>query len=185
MDDKAIIELFFARSERAIEELHTKYGNFLRQLSYRIVSDYNDAEECVNEAYLGVWNSIPPEHPAPLLTYVCKIVRNISVKRFSSNTAVKRDGRNNISIDELSEYMPSSENIESDIEAKELANMIECFLESLSTENRVIFMRRYWFYDSYGDIAKRTGLREKTVSVRLVRLRKNLAKYLKGRGISI
>lgn len=185
MDDDAIIELFFARSERAIEELHTKYGNFLRQLSYRILNDHDDADECINEAYLGVWNSIPPERPSPLLTYVCKIVRNISLKRFSSNTAEKRDNRNNISIFELSEYIPSGENTENNIEAAELAHMIESFLESLSKENRVIFMRRYWFYDAYSDIALRTGLNEKTVSVRLVRLRKKLTKYLKERGITI
>lgn len=82
IEDEKIVELFFERSEQAIQELGNKYGKVCRKLSYNIVNNMQDAEECVNDAYLGAWNAIPPEKPDPLLTYLCKIVRNISLKMY-------------------------------------------------------------------------------------------------------
>ena len=178
MNDERIIELFFERSEQAIKELDEKYGRVCHSISYNILNNWQDAEECVSDAYLGTWNAIPPAKPNPLLAFVCKIVRNISLKRYEQKTAAKRNSHYDVVMDELEDCLPSSITIEEEIAERELTKIIESFLDSLSKENRVIFLRRYWFSDTYADIAKQVGLTEKNVSVRLTRIRKELHKYL-------
>ena len=177
MTDEKIIDLFFLRSEQAISELDKKYGRACYSVSYRILNNGQDAEECVNDSYIGVWNAIPPARPDPLRAFVLKIVRNISLKRYEQNTAAKRNSHYDVAMEELEDCLASSATIE-EIEERRLTEIIEAFLGSLTEENRVIFMRRYWFSDSYADIAKRVGLTEKNVSVRLTRIRKELRKYL-------
>ena len=185
MDDEKIIELFFNRSEQAIEEVDKKYGKTCHNISYNILHNKLDAEECVNDAYLGAWNAIPPARPNPLLTYLCKIVRNLSIKRYEFNTAIKRNSTYDVAMEELESCLSSPETVESEIALKELTHIIENFLDSLSTENRVIFLRRYWFSDTYSDIAARVGMTEKNVSVRLTRIRENLRNYLKEREVLV
>ena len=185
MEDKAILDLFFARSEQAITELDGKYGGVCRRLSRNILNDIQDAEECVNDAYLGAWNAIPPARPEPLLTWLCKVVRNLSLKRLAHNSAAKRDGNCSVALAELEDCLSARDTAETELEAKELARVIEGFLDTLTAENRVIFLRRYWFSDPYGEIAKRVGLTEKNVSVRLTRLRKQLRDYLLERGVFV
>ena len=182
MLDEEIIELFFTRSEDAIKELKVKYGKICLQTSYNILDNYFDAEECVNDSYLGVWNAIPPTRPDPLLTYVLKIVRNVSLTRYQKNHAQKRNSSYDVAVEELEDFLVSDDSVESRMELKELTGAIESFLDSLNELNRVIFVRRYWFYDSYMQIAKKVGLSEKNVSVRLTRLRKQLKDYLEERG---
>lgn len=176
--DENIIELFFARSEQGIRELDTKYGKDCHNLSYHIVGSRRDAEECVNDAYLGAWNAIPPAKPNPLLTYVCKIVRNISLKIYWRKEAAKRSSHYTIALEEIEACIADQKNIEEEIEVRELACIIESFLDTLTIENRVIFMRRYWFSDSYKDIAEFVGLSEKNISVRLTRIREKMKQYL-------
>lgn len=178
MEDEKIIGLFFERSEQAIRELDIKYGQVCHKLSYNIVNNWHDAEECVNDAYLGAWNAIPPAHPDPLLAYICKIVRNISLKLYYRNKAAKRNSVYTIAIQEMETCIADQYTVEAEIEAKEIARIIEDFLDTLTIENRVIFMRRYWFFDSYKDIAGRVGLTEKNISVRLTRIRKRMKEYL-------
>lgn len=185
MLDEQIIELFFERSEQAISELDGKYGKVLHNISYNILNDRLDVEECMNDAYLGTWNAIPPERPNPLLTFVCKIVRNISVKKYHAKTAVKRNSAYDVAMSEVANYILSPNNVEAEIEAKELAHIIETFLDTLTVENRVIFMRRYWFSDTYKDIAKRVGITEKMVSMRLTRIRKQMREYLVAREVFV
>lgn len=185
MDDEKIIELFFNRSEQAIEEVDKKYGKTCHNISYNILHNKLDAEECVNDAYLGAWNAIPPARPNPLLTYLCKIVRNLSIKRYEFNTAIKRNSTYDVAMEELESCLSSPETVESEIALKELTHIIENFLDSLSTENRVIFLRRYWFSDTYSDIAARVGMTEKNVSVRLTRIRENLRNYLTEREVLV
>ena len=185
MDDEKIIELFFNRSEQVIEEVDKKYGKTCHNISYNILHNKLDAEECVNDAYLGAWNAIPPARPNPLLTYLCKIVRNLSLKRYEFNTAIKRNSTYDVAMEELESCLSSPETVESEIALKELTHIIENFLDSLSTENRVIFLRRYWFSDTYSDIAARVGMTEKNVSVRLTRIRENLRNYLKEREVLV
>ena len=185
MDDEKIIELFFNRSEQAIEEVDKKYGKTCHNISYNILHNKLDAEECVNDAYLGAWNAIPPARPNPLLTYLCKIVRNLSLKRYEFNTAIKRNSTYDVAMEELESCLSSPETIESEIALKELTHIIENFLDSLSTENRVIFLRRYWFSDTYSDIAARVGMTEKNVSVRLTRIREKLRNSLTEREVLV
>lgn len=184
MDDNAIIELFFARSEQAIRELDNQYGRTCHKLSYNILNSRQDAEECVNDAYLGAWNVIPPTRPSPLLAFVCKIVRNLSLMRYHADRAAKRGGGSyTAALEELKDCLASPHTVEGDLEEQELVHVIEDFLETLSAENRVILMRRYWFSDSCEEIAARTGLSEKNVSVRLTRIRKQLRNYLEEREV--
>ena len=91
MEDSKIVELFYERSEQAIIELSRKYEKLCKKIAKNILGNNLDAEECVNDAYLGVWNTIPPQNPNPLITYVCKIVRNTAVKKYHNNTAIKRN----------------------------------------------------------------------------------------------
>lgn len=185
MQDEKIIDLFFARSERAIHELDSKYGRLCHKLSYNILNNRQDAEECVNDAYLGMWNTIPPAKPNPLLTYLCKIVRNLSLKLYYKNTAAKRNSAYEIAMQELEPCLSSPDTVETEIENQELARLIEGFLDMLTKENRVIFMRRYWFCDTYAQIAEQVGLSEKNVSVRLTRIRRQLKNYLNETGVII
>ena len=185
MEDAGIIELFFERSEQGIRELDIKYGKACRKLSYNIVNDRQDAEECVNDAYLGAWNAIPPVKPDPLLTYICKIVRNISLNLYHRKEAAKRSSHYTIAMEEIEACIAATNAVEAEIEAVELAHSIERFLDTLTDENRVLFMRRYWFSDSCRDIAGFMGLTEKNVSVRLTRIREKLRQYLIEREVFI
>ncbi len=185
IEDGKIIELFFWRSEQAIRELDEKYGKVCRKLSHNIVNNRQDAEECVNDAYLGAWNAIPPAKPSPLLTYICKIVRNISLKTYWRKAASKRSGTYTIAMEEIEACIADPNTVETEIEVRELARIIESFLDTLTTENRVIFMRRYWFSDSCKDIAEFVGLSEKNISVRLTRIRKKMRDYLAEREVFV
>ena len=178
IDDEKIIELFFERSEQGIRELDMKYGKICHNLSYNIVNSRRDAEECVNDAYLGAWNAIPPARPNPLLSYIVKIVRNISLKTYWRKEAAKRSSHYTIAMEEIEACIADPNTIEAEIEVRELARIIESFLDTLTVENRVIFMRRYWFSDSCKDIAGFVGLSEKNVSVRLTRIRQKMKDYL-------
>lgn len=178
MDDNAILDLFFARDEQAIQAVDRKYGSMCHKLSRSILNNEQDAEECVNESYLGLWNAIPPQRPNPLVTFLCKIVRNRSIARYHTNTAAKRNGLYDAALSEIEPCLSAPDDPQAELEAKELAHLLERFLDSLSRENRVIFLRRYWFSDSYADIAKQVGLTEKNVSVRLTRIRAQLRTHL-------
>ena len=142
MEDAGIIELFFERSEQGIRELDIKYGKACRKLSYNIVNDQQDAEECVNDAYLGAWNAIPPVKPDPLLTYICKIVRNISLNLYHRKEAAKRSSHYTIAMEEIEACIAATNAVEAEIEAVELAHIIERFLDTLTVENRVLFIFR-------------------------------------------
>ncbi len=185
MEDEKIIGLFFARSEQGIQELDNQYGTICRSLSYNIVNNRQDAEECVNDAYLGMWNTVPPARPSPLLAYLCRIVRNLSLKAYWKKNAAKRSSVYTIAMEEIEAYIADRKTVEDEIEARELARIMEAFLDTLTLENRVIFMRRYWFSDSCRDIAGLMGLTEKNISVRLTRIRQKMRQYLMERGVLV
>ena len=178
IDDEKIIDLFFERSEQGIRELDNKYGAVCHNLSYNIVNNRQDAEECVNDAYLGAWNAIPPVHPNPLLSYIVKIVRNISLKIYWRKEAAKRNSTYTIAMGEIETCIADPNTVETEIEARELARIIEAFLDTLTVKERVIFMRRYAYADTYADIAKHVGISEKNVSVRLALIRQKMKQYL-------
>ena len=185
MEDEKIIDLCFARSEQGIRELDNQYGAICRSLSYNIVNNRQDAEECVNDAYLGVWNTVPPARPSPLLAYLCRIVRNLSLKVYWKKNAAKRSSVYTIAMEEIEACVADRKTVEDEIEARELARIMEEFLDTLTLENRVIFMRRYWFSDSCRDIAGLMGLTEKNISVRLTRIRQKMRQYLMERGVLV
>lgn len=184
MEDQKIIELFFARSELAIQALAAKYEKLLHKISFHILQDNEDVSECLNDTYLGIWNAIPPARPNPLSAYVCKIVRNLSLKKYRANTAAKRDASMEVSLEELEPYIltPSAEE---EWNAQELGRMINHFLQTLEQENRVLFVRRYWFADSVSDIAADMHISDNLASVRLKRIRKRLKHYLEQEGYGV
>lgn len=185
MDDSQIIDLFFERSQRAIAELSKKYGAVCSSVSKNILGNSLDAEECVNDAYLGAWNTIPPQRPAPLLTYVCRIVRNLSIAKYHANTAVKRNSFYDEALDELEDCLSSADTVESELKAEELARLIDQFLDALDKQNRVMFVQRYWYLESVAAIAQRFGLSANSASVRLFRTREKLRRYLKKEGFDV
>ncbi|MCM1539909.1 MAG: sigma-70 family RNA polymerase sigma factor [Blautia sp.] len=185
MEDSEIIDLFYARSEQAIAELSRKYGAVCRRVAGNILNSRLDAEECVNDTYLATWNTIPPQRPDPLLTYVCKIVRNLSIMKYHSNTAVKRNSFYDVALDELEECLASSATVEGEITAKELSGLLNRFLETLDRKSRVMFVRRYWYSDSVSEIAERFHMSSNNVSVRLSRIRGRLRKFLKSEGYEV
>lgn len=185
MEDSRIIDLFFERSEEAIIELSNKCGKVFMKISMNILNDLQDAEECVNDSYLGVWNSIPPDRPDPLLSYVCRIVQNIFINRRKYNNAAKRKGNYDVCLDELDYCLNSSDNIDDGIETAVLSSYIDEFLDSLDEVNRMIFVRRFWYMDPYKDIAKVSGLREGTVRVRILRVKSDLKSFLEKKGVPV
>ena len=178
MEDQQIIRLFFERSEQAITELSRKYGALCFQIADNILDDPQDAEECVNDTYLAVWNTVPPQRPSPLRTFVCKIARNLAVKRYHADTAAKRNSRYDAALGELEECLPGRDSVEGEYEAKELSLAISAFLRTLNYTDRFIFMRRYWYADSYADIGRLLGITESNARLRLMRMRKQLKTYL-------
>ena len=185
MGDDEIIEMLFLRAEESISAIEKKYGAACRKIALNILENEEDAEECVNDAYLGVWNTVPPEKPNPFSTFLFRIVRNLSLKKLTSNRAEKRSAMFEELVSELEDYLPSAETVENRMEQIELAKAINDFLATLTQENRKIFMKRYWYSKNYEQIAEETGLSKGTVSMRLVRMREKMKKFLNERGIEV
>ena len=185
MTDTEIINLFFKRSEQAIDELAKKHGNAVARVARNILGNEQDTEECVNDTYLGAWNAIPPHRPNPLRTFVCKIARNLATKKYHSNTASIRNSQYDLALDELEEFLCDGNSVEREYEAKELSVAINGFLSSLSASDRFLFMRRYWYSDSVRDIAKMADSTTNSVTVRLFRIREKLRLYLEKEGLLV
>lgn len=182
VEDNKIVALFYARSEQAIVALSQKYGKLCNHIAYNILNNAQDAEECVNDAYLGAWNTIPPQKPNPLRTYIFRIVRNIAVTKYHANTAQKRNSHYDIALDELEDCLCSPVTVESSMLAKELPHLLDRFLYTLDTQSRVMFVYRYWFGESVNDIAVKFKMRPNSVSVHLSRTRDKLRKFLTKEG---
>lgn len=183
MEDERIIQLFWERKENAIEELNQKYGAFCTKVAHNILNNHQDAEECMNDAYLGAWNSIPPEKPNPLRTYICRIVRNLAIKKYHANRAKKRDSSYDLALEELENCIPAFGSVEEVWNAKEVVRSIDDFLEHLDKENRVLFVRRYWYGESVSDLAGLFQISNHNVTVRLSRIREKLKAHLLKEGI--
>lgn len=181
MDDNRILALFWQRAEYAITAVAETYGARLYATAKNILHDHHDAEECVNDTYLALWNSIPPQRPIPLLTYASRITRNIALNRLRSSRAECRRSDYDLSLDELAACI-GSRSLEEEMDVRFLGRQINAFLGTLSKENRKLFLKRYWFGDSVQEIAKNCHLSENTVSVRLNRIRNKLKDYLTQEG---
>jgi len=184
-EDSKIIEMFLARSEAAIGALAEKYGTVCKRIAHNVLNNLSDAEECVNDTYLAVWNTIPPQRPNPLKTYICRIVRNIAIAKYHSNTAQKRNSHYDVALDELEECLADSSTVEDEISARELTVLLDNFLESLDKDSRIMFVRRYWYGDSINDIAVRFSITANNVAVRLSRIRERLRKYLRENDVQV
>ncbi len=184
MKDEAILDLYFARDERALQETHQSYGRRLLNLSGCILNSREDAEECVSDTYLRTWNSIPPTRPVSLFSYLAKICRNLSLTKVNWANAAKRKGEVVSLTQEMEQCIPDVHR-DTELESKELGRILNAFLETLSPENQMVFVRRYWFVETTAEIAARYGIKEATLITRLHRLRKKLADYLSKEGIAV
>ncbi|MBR0155907.1 MAG: sigma-70 family RNA polymerase sigma factor [Clostridia bacterium] len=185
MDDEKIIDLFFERSEQAITEISKKYGGVFMNVAMNVLGNRSDADECLNDAYLGLWNAIPPARPNPLLAFACRIVRNKSLDRYrSKGFRSERTGCEEC-IDELENYLSSGESIENEIGEKRLSDCINSFLDLRNEVDRMIFVRRFFYMDTCRDIAKASGLSSGAVRTRLSRIKADLKSYLDEKGIEI
>ena len=183
VNDTSIIALFQRRSEAALSELMRQYGRLLRQLAWNILPTEEDAEECVNDAVLDVWNSIPPQQPRSLSAYACSLVRNRALDRRRYLTAEKRGGaaEAEAELDALS----GGDAIGDYLDAREVRQILQEFLSSLTPENRILFVKRYYFCKSVTAIANELSMSENAVSVRLSRLRAKLGRLLEEREVSL
>lgn len=177
MEDKKILELLWNRVESAIDALAKKFGRRLLYTAMNILGNPQDAEEAVSDTYLALWNTIPPEKPDPLAGYVHRTGRNVALKKHRYLTAQKRSTQYEVSLEELAGILPAP-SMEEMLDARELGQAIDRFLDTISKENRILFLRRYWFGDSVKTLAKAATLSENTVSVRLSRIRIQLKDYL-------
>lgn len=181
MDDNRIINLLFDRSEQALAILGQKFGHRLLATARNILGDDQDAEECVSDTYLAVWNAIPPARPDPLAGFVFKTGRNLALKQLRHNTASKRNSHYDLSLDELSGCIAGG-SLDEALSARELGLAIDRFLTTLPRDSRIMFLRRYWFGDTIGQIAESLGYSENAVSVRLNRCRGKLRTHLEQEG---
>ena len=185
MEDTAIVDMLWKRDETALSEMTKKYYGFCRSLALRLLGNTEDAEECVNDAYLKAWNGIPPDRPERLDLYLGRAVRSLSVDLIRKKHAEKRGGKKcgaEISLEELEEVVTDGSTPESAAESARLSEIMDAFLRSLPETERNVFMRRYWFSDSIEEIAERFGFTYSKVTSMLMRTRRKLSKKLKEEG---
>ncbi len=179
MQDEMIISMYEARDERAIEMTAAEYGRLCQSIAEGILLCREDAEECVSGAYMKLWNAIPPAKPKSLSAYLGRIVRNLALNFLEKRQAEKRGGEVLPLLDELAECLPAAES------GEEIGLLLDRFFSSLTTENRRLFLRRYWYCDSIGVLSRRFALSESAVKVRLHRMREALRRELEKEGISL
>ena len=183
MDDSKIVQLYWDRNEQALTATSDKYGNYCITIAKNILGNKEDAEECVNDTYMRAWNSLPPHRPNILSTYLGKITRNLSFNLYKRNTADKRGGGEvPVVLDEIVDLVSDTDDVEKEIDRRELVKAIDDFLGKLPADKRSIFICRYWYFDSISNIASRFGMTNNYVSVLLNRLRLKLHNYLLERG---
>ncbi len=186
MNDNDIIELYFARSEDAVAETDKKYGSACRNTAYNILGNREDSEECTNDTYLKVWNVIPPERPVKFCAFIMRIVRNLAIDMCKKRGRLKNGcGYQTVDFDEISEFLPSPNTVESTVSRQELLKSIEKFLFRLPKNKRVMFVRRYFYCSTYSEIASALHMTESAVTSALRRTREKLREHLEKEGIEI
>ena len=184
MEDAKIIELFFQRNEQAVKETDTAYGRRLYVLSNNILNNREDAQECVSDTYMETWKSIPPKRPKYFYAFLASICRNVSFNRLDWRLAAKRNAEVVTLTQELEMCIPDSRQ-DGEMDRRELRRVLETFLDSLSKESRLIFLRRYLYVDTVAEIAARYGISESKVKTQLHRTRAKLHTYLTKEGIYV
>lgn len=185
MEDREIIELFWARMETAINETAKKYGRLCNYIAANILVSREDCEECVNDTYFGLWSAIPPQRPERFSAFVSKVVRNLSLKKYEYVTAEKRNPEAVCSFDELSECVSGGDYVENELENRRIEELLNTFLWKQEEAKRRVFVRRYWYFESIACICEKTGFSESKVKSMLFHLRKDLKEYLEREGVAL
>lgn len=183
MDDSKIVQLYLDRSQEAVKITQEQYGKYCYSIALSVLKNPEDAEECVNDAYVKAWNSIPPSRPEKFAAFIAKITRNCAIDKYLYNKASKRSTHNDLILNELEECISDpGDDFTEDLERRE---MINSFLATLSKTQRIVFMRRYWYMDSVADISHLTGLSKGNVKVILQRTRQKLRAHLEKAGYTL
>ena len=183
MEDERIVALYWSRTETAITETASKYGSYLNSISYNILFNHEDAQECVNDTYHNAWNSMPPHRPSILSTFLGKITRRISIDRWRNMRADKRGGGElNLALEELEDCVSGLGSVEDEIERGELTKLFNDFLNTLPATERRVFLCRYWYMDSIQSIAQQFGFSQSKVASMLHRTRAKLRVVLEKEG---
>ena len=186
MEDEKIVALYFERNEDAIQESEVKYGKYCHTISYNVLRNVEDTEECVNDTWIHAWNAIPPTRPVSLKAFLGKIARNLSLNRLQENHAQKRgNGENYTALEELDEILSAPRTVEEEVEGKLLKETIDLFLEGLSEKYRIVLMQRYWYFYSIEEIARLNGYTVNNVKSLLFRTRKRLKDHLEKEGVTL
>ena len=186
MDDEKIIELYWNRDQTAIEETDHKYRKYLLSVAYNVLHQIYDCEECVNDTYLGVWNTIPPTRPRIFKAFITTIVRRISLKRYHSNLKKKAiPSEMTVSLSELEDFISGNDDVSSEFDSERLGAVISEFVRSLSERNQYIFMSRYYMSEPIEMIAKELKLSRSTINKELAAIRSALKEKLESEGYSV
>ena len=186
MDDEKIVELYWARNEKAIEETDFKYRKYLFSIAYNVLHDRLDCEECLNDTYLGAWNAMPPSRPNVLKAFLTIITRRIAIKRYHSylrQNAIPSEMT--LSLSELEDFVAGDEDVGADFDAERLGHIISDFVRSLSERRQFIFMSRYYIADSIDTIASDLNLSRSMINKELAAIRSVLKEKLESEGYSI
>lgn len=185
MEDSKIIELYWDKVESAISETAQKYGRLCHRIANNILVSMEDSEECVNDTYFTLWNTIPPNKPERFSAFVGKIARNLALKKYAYVSADKRNPEATCSFDELDECVSGTESVETEIENRLIERAIDHFLWQQEQEKRNIFILRYWYFESIEEICNRTGFSRSKVKSILFQLRRKLRTHLESEGIAL
>ena len=185
MEDKRIIDLLFARNELGLEAAKQQYGSLIKTIIRNLLTLLEDAEECENDTYHALWNTIPPQKPHSLSAYMGRLARNIAVSRYRKNTAEKRSEAMTLMLSELSECLPAPRDTESEAEGRELTRLIADWLKTLGEDDRIMFVRRYWYGYSLREIAEQTFSAAPYLATRMHNLRRSLKAWLEQSGVAV
>lgn len=185
LEDRILIDLYWARDEKAIQETSTKYGRLCFYIANNILRNTEDCEECVNDTYFAAWNAIPDKRPDKLSVFLSRITRNLALKKYEYRSAIKRNPSATVSFDELEDCVSGRYNVESEVENQHIESAINEFLWGQGVEKRNIFIRRYWYFDSIETICSYTGFSQSKVKSILYEMRLKLRKYLESEGIEV
>ena len=186
MDDRNIVELFLQRSEEAILQTNIKYGRYCHRIAYNILGNDEDSEECVNDALMRTWNSIPPNEPTSFSSFIGKITRNLALDKLRQQNSEKRGGGElALALDELAECISDRDELSRREDSAEITAALNSFLEGLNPVERGVFMRRYWMMDPIADIAERYDISVSNTTTMLFRIRAKLKKHLMKEGIPL
>ena len=186
MNDEKIIKLYFDRSNDAVRETDKKYGGACRSVAYNILGSHEDSEECTNDTYMEVWETIPPKHPAKFGAFVVGIARHIALDMYRAANRIKNGGGyKSVDFEEIALCLPAKESVESEVDRKAVLNAVEAFLSTQPRDKQIMFIRRYFYCSTYADIAGDLNTTEDRVRKSLMRMRNKLREHLEKEGIAI